>query len=135
MNDITYRRLTLTKYQFSVHYFPCLILNIAHFLRPQHLIFSFEFFCYAFFCGKLFYHPKKHIFRLFINISKVTVQFSTCEKIEIENSAILFEIPQMPLSPNADRLCFFFRAVSNRGADSLLSAYKCRPFSQKLSFP
>ena len=48
----------------------------------------------------LLYQPKKHIFRLCVNIGKVTVQLTACEQIGIEYFAVLFEIAQVPLSPD-----------------------------------
>ena len=47
----------------------------------------------------LLYQPKKHIFRLFVNIRKITVQLATCEQVGIKHFAVLFEIAQVPLSP------------------------------------
>lgn len=38
----------------------------------------------------------------------VASQFTACEQIRIEDFAMLFEIPQMPLSQYADRSVFFF---------------------------
>ncbi len=42
-----------------------------------------------------------------VNIGKISVVFTGCEKIDVYNFAILLQIVQMPLSPNAYLLLFF----------------------------
>jgi len=91
-----------------IHNLHCSITNIIHLLHPQHLLFSFELFRYIFFFRQLFYQPGKHFLCLLVNIRKITVQLAACEQIGVKYLAVLFEVTQMPLSPNAHWLLFFF---------------------------
>ena len=78
-------------------------MDVIHLLRPQHLVFRFKRFRYALLFGKLFYQPREHILCLLVNIGKVIVQLTAYQQIGIEYLAMLFQIPQMPLSPYADK--------------------------------
>ena len=50
----------------------------------------------------LLYQPKKHIFRLLVNIRKITVQLAACEQAGVNHLAVLFEIAQvLDVSPHA----------------------------------
>ena len=51
----------------------CRFTYCVHPLYPKHLIIRFERFRDTFFFGKLFYQPTKKIFRLLVNICKITV--------------------------------------------------------------
>ena len=48
-------------------------------LNSKHLIFSLELFCDTVLFSKFFYKPKEHFLRLLIHISKVFVQFISCQ--------------------------------------------------------
>ena len=85
--------------QIAVYNFCGNATDIVHFLHPLHLIFRFERFGYALALCHLFYEPKKHILSLLVEVCEVPVQFSACQQIEIEDLAILLDIPQMSLSP------------------------------------
>ena len=86
---------------FLVQMYFCKTLKIR-ILRALLLVFRFECFRYIFFFGKLFYQPRKHFLCLPINVSKVTVHVTACQQIVLAHFAILFEIPQVSLSPYAD---------------------------------
>ena len=78
------------------------VTDIVHSLHPQHLILCFELFGYTFFFGKLFYYPKKEFLRLLVNIGKIIGQLAARQQIDIADFMVLLDIPQMPLTPNAD---------------------------------
>ena len=78
------------------------VADIVHTLHPQHLIFCFELFGYAFLFGELFYQPKEHILCLIVDISKVSGQFAACQPIGIVDFVVLLDVAQMPFSPYPD---------------------------------
>ena len=81
--------------------------DVIHPSNPLHLIVCFEFFGYALTLRHLFYEQKKHILSLLVYIGKVSAQFAFCEQGCIESFAVRLDIPQVPLSPNADFSLFF----------------------------
>ena len=76
-------------------------------LYPQHLILGFELFGDALTEGHLFYQLKKHSLRLLVQISQITVQLAGDLQLCVQRLAVLSEIPQVPLAPNADGVLFF----------------------------
>ena len=81
--------------------------DVIHPSNPLHLIVCFELFGHALTLCHLFYEPKKHIFSLLVYIGKVSVQFAFCKQGRIKTFAVRLDIPQVPLSPNADFNLFF----------------------------
>ena len=79
--------------------------DVIHPSNPLHLIVCFELFGHALTLCHLFYEPKKHILGLLVYIGKVSVQFAFCEQGRIKTFAVRLDIPQVPLSPNADSTC------------------------------
>ena len=98
---------TLSVNQIFVYYFRCLIPNVIHLLHPKHLILSLEVFGNILTLGKLFYQLKKHSFRLFVQIAKITVQFIVNQQLCVQRLVVLPEISQMPLAPYADGFPLF----------------------------
>ncbi len=82
----------LCEYQFCIYNFGCSVTDIIHPTNPFHLVFSLKFFCYILFFGKLFYHPKKHILCLLINLGKVAVQLTTRQKVGVKYLTVLLEV-------------------------------------------
>ena len=82
--------------------------DVVYPTNPLHLVFSLEVFRYIFLFGKFFYQPKEKTARLFVNTNKVTVQLARGQQIGIKYSFILFDILQVALPPNTNRLVFFF---------------------------
>lgn len=70
---------------FAIYNFHCTVVNVIHQLHSQHLIFCFELFCHILFCSHFLNQPTKHIFGLFVDVSKITVQFATCEQRNINH--------------------------------------------------
>ena len=93
---------TLCVNQFFVCDFHCPIPNVVHPLYPQLLILGLELLHDALTDGKLFYQLKKHVFRLLIQIGKITVQLAGDLQLCVHRLLVLSEIPQMPLTPNAN---------------------------------
>ena len=71
------------------------------------LILGLELFCDAFTGRHLLYQLKKHSFSLFVQIGKISVQRAGGQQLRVQRLAVLPEIPQMPLAPNADGPLFF----------------------------
>ena len=61
-----------------IYYLCGLITDTIHFSHPQHLIFGFKLFVYAFFLNELLNKSVKHFASLFINISKIGGELTTC---------------------------------------------------------
>ena len=57
--------------EFIIDNFLCSVVDIVHFMHPQHLIIRFELFGYAFLFGELFHKPIKHFIRFFVNICEI----------------------------------------------------------------
>ena len=74
---------------------------------PQHLILDLKLFCDAFTGRHLLNQLKKHRFSLFVQIGKIAVQLAGGQQLRVQRLAVLPEIPQMPLAPNADGPLFF----------------------------
>ena len=55
----------------------------------------------------LLYQHKKHGLRLIVQIGKITVQLAGDLQLCVQRLAVLSEIPQVPLAPNADGVLFF----------------------------
>ena len=87
----------------------CRFPYCIHSLHPKHLIFGFECFGNGIFLSKLLYQPKEHILCLFVQISKVAVEFPAEKQAVIQSFMILADIPKMPLPPYADGQLFFLR--------------------------
>ena len=104
--------------------FCCRCPYCIHSLYPKHLIFGFECFGNAIFLSELLYQSKEHILRLIVQLSKVAVEFPVEEQPGIERLAVLPDIPQMPLSPYANRLLFFLR---HRQAGNVIIALQLIP--------
>ena len=101
-------RTFILEIQIVVYNFCGSAADIVHFLHPLHLIFRFERFGYALTLCHLLYELRKHFVCLLVDVGKVSVHLAACQQIEIKDLAILLDIPQMPLTPNADRLLFSF---------------------------
>jgi len=95
------------KYEFRFDRFRRCAADAVHPLNPFHWLFRFEPFGQTLTLRHLFYEPKEHFFRLFVEVIKVSVELSACEQIVIQQLSVLFQIPHMPLSPYTDRLLFF----------------------------
>ncbi|EDM50223.1 hypothetical protein EUBVEN_02875 [Eubacterium ventriosum ATCC 27560] len=54
-------------------------MYLVHSSNPQHRVFCFELFGYPLLASHLLDQSKHHFRCLFVNISKITVQFSACE--------------------------------------------------------
>ena len=66
---------------FSVNDFSRLAcISFIHSSNPQHRGFCFELFSHPFLISHFFDQSEHHFRSLFVNISKITVQFSACEK-------------------------------------------------------
>ena len=100
--DSDFSCIVLTVYKLTRNDFHSSTADVVHPLHPQHLIFRFEGFRYALFFGKLFYQPRKHCFRLLIEVCKVIVQLAGGQQLGIQADLVLADIPQVSLSPNAD---------------------------------
>ena len=57
----------------SVHDLGGSVADVVHSTNPRHLIIRFELFGHTLTLCHLFHQPRKHFFRLSVNISKVTV--------------------------------------------------------------
>lgn len=101
-------RRFLTVNEIGIDNFFCSAPNIIHCPYPRHLVDCFKLFRYTLTLCHLLYQPRKHFLCLLINISKITVQLARCKQISVKDTLMLFDISQMALSPNADRLAFFF---------------------------
>lgn len=99
----------LCKNHFCIHDFRCRFTQRIHLAYPFHRLLGFELFCYTFTLYHLLHQPKKHIFRLFVNVGKITVQFAACKQIRVKHLPVLPDIPQMPLSQYPYGLIFFDR--------------------------
>ena len=76
--------------------------DVVHPLRPQHLILRLELLSDTLTGGHLFYQLKKHVFRLIVQIGKIPVQLAGDLQPCVQRLAVLSEMPQVPLAPNAD---------------------------------
>lgn len=94
--------------QIAIYDFHSPITDVVHSANPSRWIGGFQCLRNTFMLRHLFYYPRKHIFCLFVNIGKVTVQLVACEQSSISCSFMLFQITFVPLSPYADGLCFLF---------------------------
>ena len=90
------------------------IPNAIHLFYPFHLIFSIELLRDTLLLCHLFYKLRKHFFCLLVNIGKVAVQTATEQQAGIAGLAIFFDVPQMPLTPQADRLFFLLPKLWKR---------------------
>ena len=97
-----------------IYDFHCPIPDVIHLLHLKHLILSLELFGDALTGGKLLYQLKKHSFCLLVQIGQITVQFSGDLQLGVQCLTVLPEIPQMPLSPNADGALFFIGQLQAR---------------------
>ena len=83
-----------------------------HLLYPQHLVFRFDRFRYAFLFGEFFYQPREHFLCLPVNVGKITVQLAACQQNVVTYPVILdtanAAVPIRRYTP------FFLRAVSGR---------------------
>ena len=73
------------------------------------MILDFELFCDTLTGGQLLYQLKKHSLCLFVQVGKITVQLAGDLQLCVQRLAVLPEIPQMSLSPDADGAVFFGR--------------------------
>ena len=80
---LNHYRLLSSVYEVCVYHFRSSAADVIHLINPFHLIIRFELFGYALTLCHLLYKPRKHIFCLFVEVSKVSVQFATCQQIEI----------------------------------------------------
>ncbi len=60
-----------------------------HLLYPQHLVFRFDRFRYAFLFGEFFYQPREHFLCLPVNVGKITVQLAACQQNVVTYPVIL----------------------------------------------
>ena len=93
---------TLCVNQIVIHYFHCPIPDIVYPLHPPHLILRFELFCHALpFCHLLC--QQEHPFRcLFVDVGKVCIQPAAGQQFRVKSFSLLFDVPQVPLSPYPD---------------------------------
>lgn len=81
--------------------------DVVNPLHPEHLILGLELFCDVLPSCHLLYQLKKHVFRLLVQIGQITVQLACDLQLCVQRLAVLSDIPQMPLVPNADGVLFF----------------------------
>ena len=109
--DSDFSCIVLTVYKLTRNDFHSSTADVVHPLHPQHLIFRFEGFRYALFFEKLLYQPREHFLCMLVYVGNVTVQLAAYQQFGIEYLAVLFQIPQVSLSPYADMPWFFFRQL------------------------
>ena len=107
MGDFSLSPGTLCINQIVVHNLHSSIPNVVHSLYPQHLILDLKLFCDAFTGRHLLNQLKKHCLGLLVQIGKLSVQRAGDLQLCVQCLAVLPEIPQMPLTPSADRTLFF----------------------------
>ena len=78
------------------------VSDVVHSGNPQHLVFDFQPFIYAFGFCHLFNESVKPFRCLFIHIGKVTVQFASENESVVECRAMLFEIGESFSAPHSD---------------------------------
>lgn len=78
------------------------IPDVVHSLHPQHLILGLELFYDAFTGRHLLNQLKKHCRGLLVQIGKISVQCAGGQQLRVQRLTVLPEIPQMPLTPNAN---------------------------------
>lgn len=83
---------TLCVDQIVVDHLHSPIPNAVHPLHLQHLILCLELFCDTLTGSKLLYQLKKHSFRLFVQIGKITVQLTGDLQLHVKHLAMLPEM-------------------------------------------
>jgi len=101
-------------YQLCIYNLCCTVADIVHSLHPQHLVFCFELFGYAFLFGELFSQPKEHILCLLVDVGEVGGEFAACQQIGVSDFVVLFDVPQMPLAPYPDINLWLFGQLQTR---------------------
>lgn len=105
--NISHRHCTLCVYDFLVYDLHRTHSNVVHPADPHHLVACFELFRYTLPLSHLLHQPGEHGFGLLVNVSQVAAQLAAQLQTGVEGLAVLFDVPQVPLTPQADGLFFF----------------------------
>ena len=85
------------------------VSDAIHPLHPQHLILCFELFGDALLLGHLLCQQEHLLRRLLVDVGEVGVQPAAGQQLRVQGFALGFDVPQVPLTPNADRSFFLSR--------------------------
>ena len=76
---------------FLIYDFHCSTTDVIHSGNPLHLVICFKFFGHTLTLCHLFYEPKEHFFRLFVDVRKVAVELAGGQQSEVQR---LFRHPR-----------------------------------------
>ena len=88
--------------QLMIHKLCCPVPDVVHSLYPKHLILDFELFDAALTLGHLLYQQEHLLRRLFVDVGKVCIQPIAGHQFHVQRFALLLDVLQVPLPPNAD---------------------------------
>ena len=85
----------------------CPIPDIVHPPYPQHLILSFELLGHALTLRHLLCQQEHLLCGLLVDVGKIGIQPAGGQQLRVQGFSLRLDVPQVPLSPNADGLFFF----------------------------
>ena len=106
--------LFLYKNNFTDYDLNSSISNAIHLPHPLHRIGCFQLLGHTFALCHLLYKTLEHFLRLSVDVKKVAVQLAAGQQVGIAHTAMLLEIPKVPLSSYPDICLFFFRQFQAR---------------------
>lgn len=92
-----------------VYDFHCPVPDVVRLLHPQHLILRFELFVHALPLCHLLCQQEHLLCGLLVDVGKVGIQPAAGQQLRVQGFALGLDVPQVPLSPNADKPFFLSR--------------------------
>ncbi len=90
-----------------VNYLHCPVPDVVHPLYPQHLILCFELLGDTLTLSHLFCQQEHLFLRPLVDVGQIGIQLAAGQKLRVQGFALLLDILQVPLPPNADGPFFF----------------------------